>query len=176
MEEHRQTGPQSQSASLSSLLMRPKMSSSSSQKVPALIVHQWLEEWDEVNFAVPDFRRKPEPRFYIFSLPVHKLRRLSGIYPRQADKPEQKTLRSSVFTTQSALLKSRDSSMVASPGQTCPTNKNSLTSFATYVCQAGYQQLLSPIFCQLTHKIASSKERWAESLRQIQVMFRAAQS
>jgi DGQHR domain-containing protein len=70
--------------------MRPKMSSSSSQKVPALIVHQWLEEWDEVNFAVPDFRRKPEPRFYIFSLPAHKLRRLSGIYPRQTDKPRAK--------------------------------------------------------------------------------------
>jgi hypothetical protein len=66
------------------------MPASSFQRVPALIVNQWLKEWDEVNFAVPELRRKPEPRFYIFSLPAHMLRRLSGIYPRQADKPRAK--------------------------------------------------------------------------------------
>ena len=56
-------------------------------EIPAIVVHQWLSEWDMVQFSEESHRRKPTPHFYVFSLPAHLLRRLSGIYRRTADRP-----------------------------------------------------------------------------------------
>jgi DGQHR domain-containing protein len=56
--------------------------------IPAIVVRQWLHEWDYVHFSQTDeLRRKPEPTFFVFSLPAQQLRKLADIYPRQANKP-----------------------------------------------------------------------------------------
>lgn len=59
----------------------------STKRVPALIIKQWLPEWKDVFFDVNIRRRKPEPYFYQFSMPVSTLRRLSEVYRRRALKP-----------------------------------------------------------------------------------------
>lgn len=58
-------------------------------EVTALIVHQWLKEWDEVKFSDDEAlrRRKPEPYFFVFSLSAKYLRRLSNVYRRRATGP-----------------------------------------------------------------------------------------
>lgn len=55
------------------------------RRVPALIVQQWLREWDEIVFDEASQRRRPEPRFYLFSLPASDLRILTGIYRRTTE-------------------------------------------------------------------------------------------
>lgn len=52
--------------------------------VPALKVNQWLSGWDRIEFDENDHRSKPEPHFYLFSLPARELRSLSGIMRREA--------------------------------------------------------------------------------------------
>jgi hypothetical protein len=52
------------------------------REVNALIVHQWLRPWDAVQFEPNENRRKPEPHFYLFTLPATELKALSGIYRR----------------------------------------------------------------------------------------------
>jgi DGQHR domain-containing protein len=52
------------------------------KEVDALIVHQWLRTWDAVQFEASGHRRKPEPHFYLFTLPATELKALSGIYRR----------------------------------------------------------------------------------------------
>jgi hypothetical protein len=56
-------------------------------RVAALVVRQWLQEWDLVRFSDEELRRQPEPRFYMFTLPAQQLRRLSKIYRRKAKGP-----------------------------------------------------------------------------------------
>jgi DGQHR domain-containing protein len=51
-------------------------------KMLALKVNQWLEEWDEVLFDPRMRRTKPNPFFYLVSLPARDLQALCGIYPR----------------------------------------------------------------------------------------------
>lgn len=63
------------------------MSRNSGHKVIALVVRQWLQEWDLVRFSDQEHRRRPEPHFYVFSLPAQQLRRLSKIYRRKAKGP-----------------------------------------------------------------------------------------
>jgi DGQHR domain-containing protein len=63
------------------------MSQDSRREIPALVVHQWLPEWDDVRFSAEDRRRKPEDHFYLFALPAYWLRTLSDVYRRKADKP-----------------------------------------------------------------------------------------
>lgn len=58
-----------------------------SREVQALVVRQWLDEWDEVRFSAKDHRRPPEPFFYVFSLPAMLLWRISDIHRRRADRP-----------------------------------------------------------------------------------------
>lgn len=58
--------------------------SSSKRTIPALEVKQWLRGWDEVDFTANSHRRKPEPKFYIFSIPAIELRSLCGIRRRQS--------------------------------------------------------------------------------------------
>lgn len=55
------------------------------REVQALVVRQWLNDWEQVRFAEAEHRRRPEPTFYVFSLPARSLRRLSGIYRRTAN-------------------------------------------------------------------------------------------
>jgi len=57
------------------------------KEVQALIVRQWPKEWDEVYFSKLERRRKPDPYFYLFSLPAVYLKKLSAVYRRKADKP-----------------------------------------------------------------------------------------
>ncbi|HEY6250743.1 MAG TPA: DGQHR domain-containing protein [Candidatus Angelobacter sp.] len=52
------------------------------REVDALRVHQWLHEWNSVSFGKAELRRKPEPHFYLFTLPAAELKALSGIYRR----------------------------------------------------------------------------------------------
>lgn len=54
-----------------------------SRSVLALKVHQWLKEWDQVEFSIKDHRRKPSPDFYMFSLGARDLKALSGIQRRE---------------------------------------------------------------------------------------------
>ena len=56
-------------------------------QIPAIRVTQWLPQWDGYQFQ-PKFRqRKPQKFFYVSSIPVGILRRLSGI-PRRGIETE----------------------------------------------------------------------------------------
>ncbi len=52
------------------------------KEVSALKVYQWLEEWDKIQFIDDEFRRKPEPFFYIFKMAASELKALAGIQKR----------------------------------------------------------------------------------------------
>lgn len=60
--------------------------------VPALVVNQWLDDWEAVKFDEKEWRRKPQPIFYLFNLSASVLQRLSGVYRRKADKPRAQDL------------------------------------------------------------------------------------
>lgn len=51
--------------------------------IPAIKVRQWLKAWDRVDFDAKQHRAKPEPHFYLFSLPAAELRLLCGIFRRE---------------------------------------------------------------------------------------------
>ena len=53
-----------------------------SQNIMALKINQWLDEWDQIPFDPKDHKAKPEPFFYMFTLPAADLKSLSGIYRR----------------------------------------------------------------------------------------------
>ncbi|WP_447767927.1 DGQHR domain-containing protein [Sphingobacterium faecium] len=53
-------------------------------KLKGLINRQWLTEWDTVKYD-EQYRRKPSPHFYMFSIKASTLKRLSKVYPRTAD-------------------------------------------------------------------------------------------
>ena len=53
--------------------------------IPALKVTQWLTEWDTYRFSEDDRQRKPEPHFYLSSIPASILRRLSNV-PRRGSR------------------------------------------------------------------------------------------
>jgi hypothetical protein len=59
----------------------------STNKIYGIKVRQWLKEWEEVEFSdLPEqLRRKPEPFFYMFSLPAAHLKRLTGVQRRSTD-------------------------------------------------------------------------------------------
>jgi hypothetical protein len=61
------------------------MAKSTQRRIPAIRVQQWLRPWDRVRFDPSRHRAKPEPHFFIFSLPAAELRSLCGISRRQAD-------------------------------------------------------------------------------------------
>lgn len=58
-------------------------------EIKALKVRQWLPEWDRVRFDSHSHRRKPEPHFYLFTLPASQLKLLSGIYRRTTESPDR---------------------------------------------------------------------------------------
>ena len=47
-----------------------------------LKVHQWLPEWERIEFDEAAHRRQPKPYFYLFSIPAQELKRLTGIHRR----------------------------------------------------------------------------------------------
>ena len=53
-----------------------------SKQVSALIVKQWLPEWEEIEFSPENHRSRPPEQFFLFSLYAHELRQLSGIQRR----------------------------------------------------------------------------------------------
>ncbi len=62
------------------------MSSKSNLKIKAIKVKQWLKEWDDVKFDPRSYQKKPEPFFYIFSMPAGHLKALTGVYRRSIKK------------------------------------------------------------------------------------------
>ena len=56
-------------------------------RIPAIRVKQWLKEWDDYEFDEESRQRKPQPYFYMCSMPAPLLRRLSGVRRRQASGP-----------------------------------------------------------------------------------------
>ena len=62
-------------------------------KIPALKVKQWMvPEWDGASFTSGPPRQKPEPHFYVFSASAYLLKRLTGVYRRDPDKPPAEDL------------------------------------------------------------------------------------
>lgn len=53
----------------------------------ALVVRQWLTEWDEVSFSAESGQARPQPYFYLLSMPAVTLRALAGIHRRDASDP-----------------------------------------------------------------------------------------
>lgn len=54
-------------------------------EIPVIKVRQWLEAWNSVDFSAEEYRRKPQPEFYIFSISAKKLKRLSAVYRRSLE-------------------------------------------------------------------------------------------
>ncbi|MGE0269286.1 MAG: DGQHR domain-containing protein [Candidatus Omnitrophota bacterium] len=52
------------------------------EKIKALKIHQWLNEWKGIEFKKENLRKKPKEFFYVFSLSAKKLKLLSGVYRR----------------------------------------------------------------------------------------------
>ena len=50
--------------------------------IPGLKVHQWLSEWDHLEFDSSQHRRKPNPHFLLFSISASDLKALTGIQRR----------------------------------------------------------------------------------------------
>ena len=56
--------------------------------IPAIAVRQWLNpDWDKTQFTPVPPRGKPRPCFYLFSIKAHTLKKLTGIYRRDPEKP-----------------------------------------------------------------------------------------
>ena len=51
----------------------------------ALRVKQWLSVWDSVRFDTSMHQRRPEPHFYLLSMPANTLRQLAGIQRRTTE-------------------------------------------------------------------------------------------
>jgi hypothetical protein len=65
--------------------MTPSKKNQQRQKIPALKVHQWQREWEQIDFAKPH-RSRPDDHFFVFSIRAATLRALSGIERRDASK------------------------------------------------------------------------------------------
>ena len=66
---------------------RGKSRVSKKMRIPAIKVNQWLTEWDDYKFRPEDRQRKPESYFYVSSIPLEILRRLSNV-PRRGEETE----------------------------------------------------------------------------------------
>ena len=68
------------------------MAEPSARTIPALKVHQWLAEWDEVESDPGLYRREPPKTFYMFTLNARDLKSLSGIQRRSRKAGEENVL------------------------------------------------------------------------------------
>jgi len=66
--------------------------SKNNKRISAIKVRQWLKGWDKIDFDESSHRRKPEPHFYMFSLPAAELRSLCGIERRKATVTEARAV------------------------------------------------------------------------------------
>lgn len=64
--------------------MRPKSPGEDGRRISAMKVHQWLPEWEEVDFDESQYRARPPETFYLFTLDAADLLSLSGIFRRNA--------------------------------------------------------------------------------------------
>jgi hypothetical protein len=55
------------------------------REITAIKVHQWLPEWDEVEFNENAQRKRPDSHFYMFSMPASQLKTLTGIRRRTTE-------------------------------------------------------------------------------------------
>lgn len=55
------------------------------RKITALKIHQWLPQWNRVQFDAKEHRRKPKPCFYMFKLSAAELKALTGIHRRKVE-------------------------------------------------------------------------------------------
>ncbi len=62
--------------------MPPSSDREQRRRLQALRVHQWLPDWDEVDFDPKQYRAQPPKDFYLFTLPAAQLRALCGIFRR----------------------------------------------------------------------------------------------
>ncbi len=60
--------------------------------IPAIKVHQWLDEWEKYEYDPKTHRARPEPYFLVFSIDANDLRALSGIYQRTTKDGLQRSL------------------------------------------------------------------------------------
>lgn len=56
-----------------------------SRKVPAMRINQWLSSWNGIEFGEP-MRTEPDHNFYVFSMDIRLLKRLSEVHRRRANK------------------------------------------------------------------------------------------
>jgi hypothetical protein len=61
-----------------------KNSNEINKEIPAIKVNQWLKSWDDVQFD-DEYKSKPLPFFYLFSISAVQLKLLSGIVRRSTD-------------------------------------------------------------------------------------------
>lgn len=54
--------------------------------IPAIKVHQWLDEWEKINFNEFDHKKRPKEYFHIISIKASILKALSGIQRREDDR------------------------------------------------------------------------------------------
>ncbi|MCY1694862.1 DGQHR domain-containing protein [Curtobacterium sp. SL109] len=59
-----------------------------SEKFPAIVVRQWLDEWNEIDFDPAAFQSRPPEHFLMTSIPARTLRRLSNTYRRSSGNGE----------------------------------------------------------------------------------------
>ena len=62
------------------------------KKIPAIRVNQWLSLWDEFKYRKEARQRKPEPYFYVASIPAAVLRRIAGVRRRVAKGPRARDI------------------------------------------------------------------------------------
>lgn len=55
--------------------------------IPAIRVRQWLDDWDEFDYVEAERQSKPEPDFYVCSMPATLLRKLANVRQRDATGP-----------------------------------------------------------------------------------------
>lgn len=63
-------------------------------RIPMLLVHQWLSNWENIPLTGSDFRDEPNKEFFLFSAPISVLKRLTGINRRErpdASSPSKET-------------------------------------------------------------------------------------
>lgn len=56
-------------------------------RIPAIRVRQWLTGWDDFEYNKLLLQGKPQPHFYLCSMPAPLLRRLAGVQERVASGP-----------------------------------------------------------------------------------------
>lgn len=57
---------------------------------PAVKINQWQNQWDELEWDTENYRRKPNPFFYILSMSAKDLIKLSNVYARDLNNAQNR--------------------------------------------------------------------------------------